>query len=306
MEILDKNSILDDIHTVATIGFFDGFHLGHKFLLNSVLDFAKRENKKSLLITFNENPKKFFKQNYDIRQLNTVDEKIDKLSHFGIDYCLLLEFTEELSRKTASDFLNFLKKNFGLSVLFVGYDHTFGSDKIKDFEQIKSICNSLEIDAFKIDQFNVENQKVSSSLIRQLIENGEIVVANRMLGYDYSFNGIVVEGQKIGRTIGFPTANIDVLPDKLLPRNGVYAVEVIVGNQRKGGMLNIGNRPTLCGINRTVEVNIFDFEQYIYGQRIIVEIKKFMREEKKFDSLENLKNQLFIDKKLITNFLKGI
>lgn len=306
MKILDKNSILDDIQTVATIGFFDGFHLGHKFLLNSVLDLAKKENKKSLLITFNENPKKFFKQNYDIRQLNTVDEKIEKLSNFGVDYCLLLDFTEELSRKTAFDFLNFLKKNFGLTVLFIGYDHTFGSDKIKDFVQIKYICNSLQIEAFKIEQFNVEDQKVSSSLIRQLIKDGEFAVANRMLGYDYSFNGIVVEGQKIGRTIGFPTANIDVLPGKLLPKNGVYAVSVIVENQRKGGMLNIGNRPTLCGINRTVEVNIFDFEKYIYGQRITVEIKKFIREEKKFDSLESLKNQLFIDKNLITNFLKYI
>ncbi len=306
MKILDKNSIINTTSTVATIGFFDGFHLGHKFLINKVINFANENNKKSLVVTFGENPKKFFKKdNYDIRQLSTVGEKCSLLESFGVDYCLMLEFNEELSRLTAMEFLEWLKEHFSLSVLFIGYDHTFGSDKIRDFDKISKICQNIGIKVFNVEQFSKNNHKVSSTTIRKMVQEGNFDVANDLLGYTYTISGRVVEGQKIGRTIGFPTANIDVSKGKLVPKNGVYAVEVIIDQIRYGGMLNIGNRPTVCGINQTVEVNIFDFDQDIYGKNISVGFRKFIRDEKKFTSLDELKNQLFIDKQIVIDLLKG-
>lgn len=306
MEILDKNSIINSSSTVATIGFFDGFHLGHKFLIDKVIKLAKEENKKSLVVTFFENPKKFFKKdNYDIRQLSTVDEKYSHLASFGVDYCLMLEFTEELSMLTAIEFLELLKKRFSLSVLFIGYDHTFGSDKISDFGKISDICQNISIKAFNVGQFDKNSHKVSSTLIRKMLQEGNFDDANDLLGYAYTISGKVVEGQKIGRTIGFPTANIDVSEGKLVPKNGVYAVEVVIDDLRYSGMLNIGNRPTVCGRNQTVEVNVFDFDQDIYGKIISVEFIKFIRDEKKFNSLDELKNQLFIDKQTVIDLLKS-
>lgn len=301
MEILNKDSILDTIETVGTIGFFDGLHLGHKFLIGKLLNISKSEGKKSLVVTFRENPKKFFKKDYDIRQLTTLDEKLEILSSYGVDYCLLLDFTEELSKKTAVEFLIFLKDSFALKTLFVGHDHTFGSDKIRDFDVVYDICRGMGIDAFKVDKLG----EVSSSSIRQLVSDGRLEEANSMLGYNYTISGEVVEGQKLGRTIGFPTANIDVSDGKLVPRNGVYAVKVIVDGTIKGGMLNIGNRPTVGGIDKTVEVNIFDFSQDIYGEYIGVEPLKFIREETKFSDLDGLKRQLYADKKAIIDLLKS-
>lgn len=300
MEILTKNCIIEDTSTVATIGFFDGVHLGHKFLLDKVVEAARSENRKSLVVTFSQSPKKFFVPDADIKQLNTVDEKTDKLHSCGIDYCLMLDFDEQISRQSAAEFLSFLKQHFGIATLFVGYDHTFGSDRIRDFDRIKSICNSLNIQSYKVEPFRIGGQTVSSSRIREFLHWADLPNANSMLGYTYHAKGTVVQGQRLGRTLGFPTANIEISPDKLMPCNGVYAGEVAIdGEVNRMGMLNIGNRPTVGGINRTVEVNIFDFDKDIYGKTIRVAFKSFLREERRFGSLEELRNQLGIDKRTI-------
>lgn len=305
MEVLGINSVIHGTPTVATIGFFDGVHLGHKFLLDSVADEARRNGKKSVVVTFVHNPKKFFDCRYDIRQLTTTAEKTPKISSCGIDYCLLLDFDQQIATQTAKDFLAFLKHSFCLDTLFVGYDHTFGSDRIRDFDKIEAICNAMGIKAHKSEQFDLTGQTVSSSRIREYLHNGKILEANAMLGYKYSLKGIVMHGQMIGRTLGFPTANLKIISDKLLPHNGVYAVEVIIDGIRHKGMLNIGNRPTVDGVNHTVEVNIFDFDRDIYGKEIEVLFCRFVRDEFKFGSLEELKTQLNTDRQTISAFWGG-
>lgn len=299
VKILNKSHILKSEQTAGTIGFFDGVHLGHKFLLDNLIQKAKTSNQKSIVVTFRENPKYFFIQNTDIKQLTAFDEKITKLQDFDIDYCLVLDFDQTIASLTAIDFLMFLKQKFCLKSLIVGYDHTFGSDKIKDFNEIKKITQTIDIDAFKVEQFSVLNKKIGSSFIRHALENGDIENANAALGYDYFLNGTVVCGNKIGKTIDFPTANLKIDLQKLVPKNGVYMVEVEVANKKKYGMLNIGNRPTVNGHDQTIEVNIFDFNGDLYGQSVKVNFKHYLREEKKFNSLQELKNQLCIDKKQI-------
>ena len=220
----------------------------------------------------------------------------------GVQTCVF----RSIATQTAKDFLAFLKHSFCLDTLFVGYDHTFGSDRIRDFDKIEAICNAMGIKAHKSEQFDLTGQTVSSSRIREYLHNGKILEANAMLGYKYSLKGIVMHGQMIGRTLGFPTANLKNISDKLLPHNEVYAVEVIIDGIRHKGMLNIGNRPTVDGINHTVEVNIFDFDRDIYGKEIEVLFCRFVRDEVKFGSLERLKTQLGLAHMIRSRLMKII
>ncbi len=301
--VLDKNSIIANEPVVATIGFFDGIHLGHRFLINALLENSALLGCRSMIVSFNSSPKKTITPNSSIFQLHTATEKMDKLKEFGVNYSLLFDFDCDFAKQTAKEFLSLLSSRFNVKYLLVGYDHTFGADKVSDFEIMSNICDSLGVKAIKIEQFKQYGKSISSSMIRKLIESRDFAQANSMLGYSYQLTGTVVEGQKIGRTIGFPTANLDIDSTKLIPHNGVYAVKVIVGDEVKHGMLNIGNRPTVNGQHTTVEVNIFDFDRYIYGDTLSVQFVKFIRDEKKFSSLDMLQNQLFIDKKTIKKIL---
>lgn len=303
MQLLGNNSRLSEVPTVATIGFFDGFHLGHKFLVEKVRDYAMREGLKSLVVTFSEHPKNVILKRNEVKLISTRSEKQQLIEHSGVDFCLMMHFDLELSHLTAKEFLQFLKENLCLHTLFVGYDHTFGSDKIRDFSTIKDICHSIGLEAVKAEPLLKNGSAISSSRIRKLLEKGSVREASELLGYDYQLYGEVVHGFQNGKKIGFPTANIAVSQEKLLPKQGVYAAEVELRGKRLQAMMNIGTRPTMSGNSVSVEVNIFDLDEDIYGEFLTVMPKEFIREEVKFNGLESLRNQLFSDKdKIISLF----
>jgi len=306
--IFENNRIFEP--TCATIGVFDGVHLGHRFLLENLKKEAILSGLKPLVVTFKNHPQHFFEPQNKFQLLTIEEEKIGLISALNPDFLLLLDFNKEIAAMKAVDFLLFLKNNYCLKKLIIGYNHSFGSDKIKDFEQYKQIGKSLEIE-FKqcpaapptvVGELN-NTLKISSSNIRKLLCEGDIENANVMLGRDYAVSGVVVDGEKNGQKIGFPTANLSVPPHKLIPKSGVYAVKILIANQTFNGMLYIGNRPTLHGKTQTVEVNIFDFNENIYGRQITVFLKYFVREDQKFNSLTELKAQLTKDKTEILGLL---
>jgi len=307
MQILSTNTKIFE-PTCATIGVFDGVHLGHRFLLENMQKYNISSKLKSLVVTFKNHPQCFFNPQDDFKLLTTEEEKIDLITEINPGFTLFLDFNKEISAMTAENFLVFLKKKYSLKKLIIGYNHSFGSDKIKDFEQYKAIGKNLDID---IEQCapaplscgeGLEKRFLSSSNIRKFLLNGDVETANKMLGQNYSLNGVVQEGEKIGRTIGFPTANLAISPQKLIPKVGAYSVCVLHKNRFFNGMLYIGNRPTLDGKNQSVEVNIFDFDENIYGEKITISFKNFVRENTKFNSLSELKSQIERDKENILNF----
>jgi riboflavin kinase/FMN adenylyltransferase len=301
MQIFSENDkILQSV--CATIGVFDGVHIGHRFLLENMQKTAFSSGLKSLVITFENHPQSLFFPQNNFKLLTTEPEKIDLIAELNPDFMLLLNFNKKIAEMTSADFLFFLKKNYSLKKLIIGYNHSFGSDKIKNFEQYKIIGKNLGIDIEHCPSFYItKNQQISSSNIRKFLLNGDVEKAAKMLGKNYSLNGCVKEGEKIGRKIGFPTANLEISPQKLVPASGVYAVEIALKNLIFNGMLYIGNRPTLSGKNQSVEVNIFDFNENIYDEKITVFFKNFIRKDKKFTSLEKLKKQINKDKEKILN-----
>jgi riboflavin kinase/FMN adenylyltransferase len=299
MQLFSSNNKISE-PTCATIGIFDGVHLGHRFLVENLKKTAISSGLKSLVVTFRNHPQNFFSDKNDFKLLTTENEKIDLISELNPDFTLLLDFNKEISVMKAEEFLLFLKNNYSLKKLIIGYNHSFGSDKIRNFEQYKEIGKKLDIEIEQCEPFYfAENQQISSSNIRKLLLDGDIETSNAMLGKNYSLSGIVESGEKNGRKIGFPTANLAISSQKLVPKVGVYSVDVLYKNNIFNGMLYIGNRPTLDGKNQTIEVNIFDFNENIYGENITIFFKKFVREDKKFNSLEELKQQLQKDKEKI-------
>jgi riboflavin kinase/FMN adenylyltransferase len=301
MTFLDKDSVIVGEKLIATIGFFDGVHKGHEFLLNELIREAKKTKQKSMIVTFANYPKSLIKPEKSVVLITTLSEKLLLLNLYEIDYCLVLDFDENVAKLTAEEFAKFLNIYFSVNVLLLGYDNHFGSDRVTDDENSQVFYENTKVflKQIKANKTLSLNQRISSSVIRDYLKRGNIQMVTKLLGRNYSFKGKVVNGNHLGTEIGFPTANIEVEKDKLLPQNGVYAVGVLVDNQQYKGMLNIGNRPTFNGSGITVEVNIFDFNEYIYGKIIEIQLIKFIREEQKFDSLETLKNQLIIDKEQI-------
>ncbi|MDR1544754.1 MAG: bifunctional riboflavin kinase/FAD synthetase [Prevotellaceae bacterium] len=303
MQILTSYNIIFG-KTVATIGVFDGVHTGHRFLLEKLKNIGTNckfaPTFKSLVVTFNNHPQTFFYPQNDFKLLTTTAEKIDLLAEINPDYCLSLDFDAKIFSMKSAEFLLFLKKNYSVEKLLAGYNHSFGSDKIRSIEDYKRIGQDSGVEIIACEPFFVaENQQVSSSNIRKFLLDGNIENANLLLGKKYFLQGVVENGEKIGRKIGFPTANLKINSQKLIPCKGVYSVDIEVKNRHFNGMLYIGNRPTLNGQNQKIEVHIFDFSENIYGQNIKIFFKKFIRADKKFETLEELKRQLEKDKKEI-------
>lgn len=285
--------------SVAAIGFFDGVHLGHRYLIDQVKKLAVEKNLHSQLITFPVHPRKVLDTTYMPRLLTTCDEKIDLLSQTGIDYCSLLDFTAQISHLSAWEFMrDVLLNTFHVKCLVIGYDHRFGFNRNESFDDYVKYGLKLGIDVVLAAPYIMNNDTyVSSSVIRSCLSQGDVVKASLLLGYDYFINGKVIGGFKVGRTIGFPTANIRVDdPDKLIPADGVYAVCVgLKGNIYKG-MMNIGHRPTMDnGDNRSVEVHILDFHESIYDCPIHITFKQYIRPEIKFSDVGELIKQLESD-----------
>lgn len=287
---------------VITTGAFDGVHKGHKQIINRMKSIAQNVNGETIIITFHPHPRKVISSvPGEIKQLTNLSERITLLENAGVDHLVVVKFDHRFSNMTAAQYVNdFLVTYFHPTVIIVGYDHRFGKSRIGNFELLKSYGTSLGFTVEEMNEQMVGDEIVSSTLIRNYIVDKDIQKANSLLGYPYFFEGYVVRGSQLGRTIGFPTANLHIDDEeKLIPSNGVYAVKV-KGNCTNGiilnGMMNIGVRPTVDGHKKVIEVNIFDFDQDIYEQNITVLVYEFIRGEQKFDGLDTLKNQLKNDR----------
>jgi riboflavin kinase/FMN adenylyltransferase len=286
---------------VTTLGIFDGVHRGHMALIERLISRAKEEKCDSAVITFSPHPRIVLEQNSsDLTFLTTMEEKKELLEKAGIDHLVVIKFNIEFSKIRACDFIkDILVKKIGTSHLIIGHNHHFGRRGEGDFNTIKQCSESLGFIVEQVQGFRTEEGTISSSLIRDALLTGKLDEANRWLGYNYSLSGSVIEGRQIGRSIGFPTANIK--PDsknKLIPCNGVYAVEVKVEGEFYPGMLSIGSNPTVNTDRnfRSIEVHILNFEKDIYGRSISVKFRKRLRDEKKFDNLGQLTKQMSLDK----------
>ena len=309
MQIIRDTSAITPEPCVATIGFFDGVHAGHRYLIQQVKEIAAAKGLRSALVTFPVHPRKVMNVEYHPELLTTPEEKISLLADIGVDYCLMLDFTPEISRLTAREFMTQL-----LKYLVIGYDHRFGHNRSEGFEDYVRYGKEIGIEVIRAKAYtsNIEignepNIPVSSSLIRKLLHEGEVSLAAHCLKYEYFLDGIVVGGYQVGRKIGFPTANLRVDdPDKLIPADGVYAVWVTFDGKTYMGMLNIGVRPTIDnGPNRTIEVNILHFHSDIYDKFIRLTFVKRTRPELKFSSIDELITQLHKDAEETETILKN-
>ncbi|WP_018477449.1 bifunctional riboflavin kinase/FAD synthetase [Pontibacter roseus] len=284
---------------VVTSGTFDGVHVGHQKILQRVKERARQHNGQSVVITYWPHPRLvLFPEDNDLKLLSTIDERTEQLRSFGIDYLLIIPFTKEFSRLSSRSFISdVLVKALHTKVLVIGYDHRFGKNREGSFEHLKARSAQYGFEVEEIPRQDVDDIGVSSTKIRKALESGDIPTANKYLGHTYTLTSTVVEGNKLGRTIGYPTANLAIpAPHKLIPANGVYAVWARLGTERFPGMMNIGTRPTVDGTNLTLEVNILDFDRDIYGHTLTMEFVEQLRQEQKFDGLEALKAQLAKDK----------
>ncbi len=295
-----------ELNYVATIGFFDGVHAGHRFLIEELKSLAKVQKMQSLLITFNIHPRKVLNSDYQPQLLNTLAEKIEQLETTGVDRCVVLDFTPDLAQLPAYDFLKtVLKDQYKVKTLLVGHDHRFGHSRADGFPEYKQYGEMLDMEVVQAVRYKTsEDRHVSSSDIRLAISQGDIVHANKLLTYPYSFKGKVIDGFRVGRKIGFPTANLQALnADKLIPPFGVYAVRVYHQEDVYKGMMNIGTRPTLNNSYHTsLEVHILNFDQDIYNQIIKVEFLAKIRDEQKFNGLGELVDQLKKDREVVESF----
>jgi len=304
MQIIYQSEINKLPPCAATVGFFDGLHAGHRFLIEELKATAKIQNLKSVVITFAVHPMKILNSGFRPEILTTLPEKLTQLKTTGIDTCIVLDFTISMANLSAYEFLEtILKEKFNVHTLLVGHDHRFGHNRTDGFPEYKKYGEALGMNVISCLQYNTNIDKhISSSEIRNALKKGEIEFANRLLTYEYSLNGRVIEGFKVGRTIGYPTANISVSdPDKLIPAIGVYAVRVNWNSSSYKGMLNIGHRPTLDNGNTiSIEVHIIDFKEDIYNQLLEVNLICKIRDEQKFKNIDELKEQLQKDKSFVT------
>ena len=290
---------------VVTIGFFDGVHLGHRFLIKQVNEIARDRNYTSGVVTFSEHPRKVMQADFAPQLLNSCEEKISRLKASGVEEIVLLPFTLQLASLSARSFMQMLLDDYNVKALVIGYDHRFGRNRSEGFEDYCRYGTELGMEVILADVYNQKEITVSSSYIRKSLIRGDVSEAATCLGYEYMLQGHVAGGYQVGRRIGFPTANI--VPDdpcKLIPSDGVYAVRVQLNGLMYNGMLSIGVRPTLeNGPERSIEVHIFDFEGDIYDCTVCVLFVQRTRDEMKFDSLERLKAQLHEDEVEIRSIL---
>jgi riboflavin kinase / FMN adenylyltransferase len=302
MKIHQGYENLKILNPVVTLGIFDGVHAGHKALIAAVTEKAKILHGESVIITFYPHPRSVLSsENTAMTLLTTMEEKISLLENENVDHLIVVPFDHDLSNKEACHFIEeVLVKKLGTRCLVAGFNHHFGKKGEGDFEIIRRCAGSFGIIVLQESALTSNNHIISSSIIRQALNSGDLETANRLLGYDFFLNGVVSSGKQLGRTIGFPTANI--VPDsdnKLIPLGGVYAVDVFVEGSQFQGMLNIGTNPTVNSDSgkKTIEVNIFDFDRDIYNSKIRVVFRYRLRDEKKFGDISLLVSQLELDKK---------
>ncbi len=301
MQVFNQISQTSNLkNTIVTIGTFDGVHIGHQKIINRLLELKKQQGGETLLFTFDPHPRKvIFPNENNLQLITTTAEKCELLKQFGIDNVLVYPFTKEFAQTQAKDYVSeIISKGLKTKTLVIGYDHRFGSNREGNIDTLKAMCVDYNFEVEEILAQEINQLNVSSTRIRKAITDGDIQTANEFLGYRFFITGVVVKGKQLGRTIGYPTANVFIEnKDKLIPKTGVYAVNVFHNNKSYKGMLNIGTNPTTDTDNNIkIEVNIFDFDADIYGDEIKLEFVKRIRNEEKFANLEELKNAIANDK----------
>ena len=293
--------------TIVTIGTFDGIHVGHQKILKDLIKTAKKEGKKSVLLTFFPHPRMVLQKDNKILLLNTIEEKSGLLEKMGLDYLIIHPFSKEFSRLTALDFVrDILVNKLNTSRLIIGYDHHFGKNREGNIHQLKEYSLLYDFKVEEIPAQDIDDVSVSSTKIRTALKEGNLKTANNYLGYHYMLNGTVVSGKKLGGTIGFPTANLEIKePYKLVPKTGVYIIKTHINTILYTGIMNIGFNPTVLGKHQTIEAHLFDFNEDLYGKEIMIEFIYFLREEHKFKSIEELVVQLNIDKENAISYLSN-
>jgi riboflavin kinase/FMN adenylyltransferase len=295
----DINTLPAIKNAIVSQGTFDGVHLAHKKIIERLQQIASIKDGETVLITFEPHPRMvLFPDDHGLQLLSTLNEKIHLLEKAGIDHLIILPFTKEFSRQTSEQFIRTILVNkIKTNTLVIGYDHRFGKNREGSFEHLKESSSLYGFEVEEIPEQDIDEIAVSSTKIRNALLNNDIKTAQKYLGNSYSLEGKVVKGKQLGRTIGYPTANIEVENSfKLIPQDGVYAVWVWYNKARFCGMLNIGNNPTVEGKGRSIEVNIFDFEKEIYTEILKIEFASKLRNEEKFNGLDALKAQLHLDK----------
>ena len=294
--------------TIVTIGTFDGVHLGHQKIVAQITKNAHALNCESLVLTFFPHPRMVLQEGTEMKQLNTLNEKIALLDNLGIDNLVIHPFDKEFSRLTAEEFVKkVLVDVFKIKKIIIGHDHRFGRNRTATIDDLINFGETYGFEVEQISAKEINEVSISSTKIRNALLEGNIELATNYLGYDYSFTGIIIKGKQLGRTIGYPTANITIEEDyKLIPNNGVYIAKSVLNGKTVFGMMNIGSRPTVDGTKQTIEINFFDFKQDLYGQKITISLLHRMRSEQKFESLDALKNQLGKDKKTALAFIENL
>ncbi|MBK6984492.1 MAG: bifunctional riboflavin kinase/FAD synthetase [Bacteroidetes bacterium] len=287
-------------NSIVTIGTFDGVHLGHQQIIKRLVELKKKQGGEIVLFTFAPHPRKvLFPEQSDLKLITTTLEKCELLQQFGVDHVLVYPFTKAFSQMQAQDYISdIIAKGLKTKTLVIGYDHRFGSNREGNIETLKQFASTHQFNVEEIPAQEINQLNISSTRIRKAIDEGDVKTANEFLGYSFFVTGTVIKGKQLGRTIGYPTANIFVEDaDKLIPKIGVYAVNVILDGITYKGMLNVGTNPTTDADHKIkIEVNIFDFDKDIYGETLKVEFVKWIRNEEKFANLDELKQALANDK----------
>ncbi|GGF21018.1 bifunctional riboflavin kinase/FAD synthetase [Flavobacterium limi] len=300
---------INDFHstkkTILTLGTFDGVHIGHKKILERITQNTENGKYESLVLTFFPHPRMVLQEKSEIKLLNTIPEKSKLLEATGIENLVIHPFNENFSRLTAEEFVHsILVEQFHIHKIIIGHDHRFGRNRTANIDNLIAFGAEYGFEVEQISAQEIQDVSVSSTKIRKALQDGNMTLANEYLGYAYFLTGEVVKGKQLGRTIGFPTANIQIEEDyKLIPKNGVYVVKTFINEKEVFGMMNIGFNPTVDGQKQTIEVNLFDFEADIYEQKLEISLLKYLREEQKFESVDLLKEQLNLDKKTALDFV---
>ncbi|MAU15053.1 MAG: riboflavin biosynthesis protein RibF [Muricauda sp.] len=300
MEAIQNISHFKDVphQTVVTIGTFDGVHLGHRKILERLTNNAKNTGLKSAVLTFFPHPRMVLQKDLDIKLLNTLEEKKQILETLGLDYLIIHPFTKEFSRLSAIDFVrDILINNLKAKKIIIGYDHRFGRNRNANIQDLISFGNTFDFEVEEIPAQEIDDVSVSSTKIRKALLEGDVETANSYLSYPYMLTGTVKKGKGLGKGFGFPTANLHIAEAyKLIPKNGAYVVKSNLDGKDYHGMMNIGFNPTVDGSQKSIEVNFFEFEGNLYGKKIQVQLLHRIRDEHKFNSIEELKEQLKKDK----------
>lgn len=294
-------------YAVVTSGTYDGVHKGHQKILQRMIEVARNEGGETVLISFWPHPRMVLNNDPGfLKLINTMEEKQELLRNIGINHLILIPFTFEFAQTSSEDFIkNILVDAIGTRKLIIGYNHRFGKNREGNFNNLVRDSSKYGFEVEEIPKHEIDHLGISSTIIRKSLMKGDILTANNYLGHSFLINGLVIHGDKLGKTIGFPTANLQIEEAyKLIPGDGVYAVKVMVKGNEFSGMLNIGKRPTVDGLNRKIEVHILDFTDDIYNERISITFVIKIRDEKKFKSIDHLKIQLQKDKKTIQDILK--